>query len=270
MTTIQKPLATVFLAGFFGSISCFILHAEVPGATPEKNSESPGATAAVESDATRPVDKDPAFIAKWGNALDPDSDCKFTMDGKDLKISVPGSAHAHDFAAELKNISGPSVTQLVKGDFTVSVTVDAKYFASDETTEPTRWGYHGAGLVVLADPDNYITLQRAAQRPPGRNQFECINYELRKDAKRSWLPSAVNLVGLPDENPPFEMRLERKGKKLIASIDHSGDDWKIVWTDDLPDAWPDELRVGVVAVSSSKEPFYPVFREYSLKTEGSK
>jgi regulation of enolase protein 1 (concanavalin A-like superfamily) len=79
------------------------------------------------------------------------------------------------------------------------------------------------------------------------------------------LPSAKNLVGVPRDVPLFEMRLERKGNKLIASIGANGDDGHVLWSDDLPDSWPDELEVGVVAVSSSKEVFTPVFRNYSLK-----
>ncbi len=111
--------------------------------------------------ATRAAEKPLAMsIHGWGNVVDPDGDSQIDLDGAKVKITVPGSPH--DFAAELQQWNAPRILRSVRGDFIAEVKISGTFDPKGESTIEGRKPYNGAGLLVIADNDNHVSLQRAA------------------------------------------------------------------------------------------------------------
>src|SRR5688572_24686505 len=132
-----------------------ILPASAPAqgqaATPEK---APPADGKADAGAAKTV-------KGWGEAIDPAGDCKFEQKDGKLTIIVPGSAEPHDLSAELKSSTAPRVFTPLNGDFDMQVKVEGEFQPGGESTQAGRTGYTGAGLVVFADAENYVRLERA-------------------------------------------------------------------------------------------------------------
>jgi hypothetical protein len=74
------------------------------------------------------------------------------------------------------------------------------------------------------------------------------NFELRKEGE---LAISRYEVDLDDQDTV--LRVERRGDKFYALASHDGIHWK-VYDDPITVDFPEQLRVGVVAVSSSDQP----------------
>jgi len=70
-------------------------------------------------------DRNPRILKGWGEADDPDGDCKITLRDSEVTISVPGTLH--DLSAELGKINAPRILRDIEGDF--------KELASPSTAE---------------------------------------------------------------------------------------------------------------------------------------
>src|SRR5262249_19560029 len=119
-------------------------------------------------------------ITGWGDVVDPDGDCKIEFEKSFYTIEVPGKAH--DFAAELMRWNSPRILTNAKGDFVARARVSGKFEPSNASKIPTRTPYNGAGMIVIADKDNYTTLHRATLPAQGQHRHY-LNFELRKDAQ---------------------------------------------------------------------------------------
>ena len=199
----------------------------------------------------------------WGKAIDPDGDCKvFVANGGALLMAVPGSARPHDLAAETGFTNAPRVVQPVRGDFTLQVQIDGRFMPGDESTNPGRTGYNGAGLVAVLDSNNVVTLARAVLQHPGSEPMHYANFEIRIDGKLQ----RIGLTGdhpLPKSGPVF-LRIERRGAKIHGAVSTDGSRWTALDPKEIPENWTQELQAGVVAVSSSKEEFNPRFSKLQL------
>src|SRR5205085_10664156 len=101
-------------------------------------------------------------IPGFGVASDPDGDCAISFkDGKVL-LTLPGKAH--DFAADLKRWNAPRVLAPtpVGGDFIAELKVGGELKPGETSTIQGRRPYHGAGLLLLQDRNNYLSLHRGA------------------------------------------------------------------------------------------------------------
>ncbi len=214
---------------------------------------------AVESTATSTEKELPV----WGVLTDPDGDCRFVDSDGVLLIHVPGSAKAHDLAAEIHLSNAPRALQKVRGNFTIQVQVDGRFGPSAESAKEGRVGYNGAGLTLVADPGNVVTLARAVLR---RNENDdpapYANFEMRADKK-------LRRIGMTGDHPlpksgPIQLRLERRGSKVSGYVSVDGAKWDLLQTMDLPADWPEELQVGVIAISTSREEFDPRFSKLQL------
>ena len=201
-------------------------------------------------------------LAAWGQAVDPDGDCKFFLADGALLISVPGSDTPHDLAAEIHVTNAPRVLQPVMGDFTLQVKIDGRFEPGDESTKPGRTGYNGAGITAIADADNVVTLARAVLQHPGEEAVPYANFEIRTGGQLQ----RIGLTGdhpLPKKGPVF-LRLERRGSKMIGAVSTQGVSWDVLGAKDIPAAWPKGLRVGAIAISTSKDEFNPRFSNLQL------
>jgi hypothetical protein len=61
--------------------------------------------------------------------------------------------------------------------------------------------------------------------------------------------------------------LERKGSRILGAISRDGAAWKQLKPIDT--VWPSKLRVGLLAISTSSDPFSVKFEQCDLKTKGS-
>jgi regulation of enolase protein 1 (concanavalin A-like superfamily) len=191
-------------------------------------------------------DKAATKIKGWGEVTDPDRDCKVALVKDRLTVKVPGTAH--DFAAELQRLNAPRVMGKVQGDFIAEVKVSGEFKPSEKSTIDGRRPYNGAGLLLVKDDNNYVSLHRGAVTlETGVRHY--LNFELRKDGALTVSRYEVEL-----EDKDALLRLERRGDKVFALTSPDGLHWK-AYDDPIEIDFPEALRLGVEAVSSSDQPF---------------
>lgn len=193
-------------------------------------------------------------VEGWGVVSDPDGDCKVKALKGRLTMSLPGAAH--DFAAELQRWNAPRALSKVEGDFIVEVKVSGGFNPTQDSAIPGRRGYNGAGLLAVKDRDNYVSLHRGAVNLDGRVRHYA-NFELRRNGEM-----ATSLYEVELENKDTYLRLERRGDKVYGLASHDRTTWKNY--DPIEVDFPPSLGVGVVGITSSKEPFDCAFTELAL------
>lgn len=206
-----------------------------------------------------------ALTKTWGRAVDPDRDCKFKGDEKSLTITVPGSERPHDLSAELGNLNAPRTLKPVSGDFTFQVTVQGVFAPGDDSTQPGRTGYTGAGILMFVDPENYVRIERATLHGSGGEPHDYVNFEMRLDGK-------LVRIGTTGDRPitsknPLHLRLERKGDLLHGFVSDDGQIWDEMEPKQVPETWPETAEVGVAAISTSRLPFEPVYTGLQLVSQ---
>lgn len=200
----------------------------------------------------------------WGVATDPDGDITFRgQESGTLTIVVPGSDHPHDLAAETGVTNAPRVLQPVKGDFVAEVRVGGKFQPGGESTLPGRSGYNGAGLLFFVDAENCVTLARATLQFVGHEPKSYVNFEMRSGGELQRMGSTGDRP-ITSEEPLF-LRLERKGNQMLAAVSEDGTNWESLEAKTLPSEWPESAKAGVVAISTSKQPFEPSFSNLKLQ-----
>lgn len=188
-------------------------------------------------------------IEAWGTVIDPDRDCKITLESGELVISVPGTVQ--DLSIELNRMNAPRVMQEVEGDFILQVKV-AGGFAPKVQTTKDRYAYHGAGLLLMKDKKTYIRLAHAAvARPDLQHGLKYANFELREDGSPVHT-DAHDAYPLEEEQMAY-LRLERHGDRVAGAVSADGIKWR--YLDPKTVLLPAKVEVGVDAVSTAKEPF---------------
>jgi len=205
------------------------------------------------------------FIGIWGIVQNTAGDCSFDVKQDKLTISIPGSAPPHDLSIELSSTRAPLVLRQVAGDFIVQVRVDGAFNPSNQSREPARTSYTGAGLVVFADGNNYIRIERATLSRVGEKPEPYTNFEIRTNGD---LERIGDIPDLPtDPNKPTWLRLERRGGEIRGAMSQDGAHWTYGEPEQLDATiWARaELSVGVAAISTSTEPFAPIYSDYILR-----
>jgi regulation of enolase protein 1 (concanavalin A-like superfamily) len=200
-------------------------------------------------------------LAGWGVTSNPDRDCQFFIGEGAVLIHVPGG-RPHDLAAEINVTNAPRVLQTAKGDFTIQVQVDGRFSPGSESMQNGRTAYNGAGLVAVLDEKNVVTLARAVLQRGDGIPRPYANFEIR-------VAGSVERIGLESDLPipldrPVFLRLERRGQRMLGAVSTDGISWHVLEPKELPDNWPKELHVGIVAISTSKEEFNPRFSKLQL------
>jgi serine/threonine protein kinase/regulation of enolase protein 1 (concanavalin A-like superfamily) len=178
----------------------------------------------------------------WGDVVDPDGDCKFVLEPREdrVTISVPGKAHL--LSAEVGRVNAPQILRDADGDFDLSVRIKKITAPNGKPTTTVYSPYHGAGLVIWQDQDNYIRLEIAADLPHGKPR-PYVNFEYRKDGVLAFSGGLKNPDGFT------YLRLKRRGDEILASF---GPD-EVHWTSFAPITakLENRLKVGVAAINSS-------------------
>ena len=200
----------------------------------------------------RPV----AAVVGWGDAFDTVGDCTIKGAGANLKIEVPGTLH--DLSVEQGKVSAPRVLQSVQGDFVAEVTVVGKLEPGGDRTSTYALPYHGAGLLIWLDRDNFIRLERAAILR-GNGFFHYVNFEQRSNA------SMTSSTGAATQEGPIRLRLERQGSTVKASYRLEGQEWVNVRGSVSTRWWGDSLKVGVAAVNTASVPLVAELKDLSVE-----
>ena len=104
-------------------------------------------------------DKPQPTLKGWGEAIDPDGDCRIGLDEDKVTISVPPTRH--DLSVEVGDVNSPRVLRNIEGDFIVQVKVSGNFRHSGKSTSIEYAAYQGGGLLLWQDRRNYIRLERA-------------------------------------------------------------------------------------------------------------
>src|SRR5262249_32616428 len=152
----------------------------------------------------------------WGKAVDPDGDCKFSLDQGKLTIKLPGKDHA--LAFERNQMNAPRVLRDVEGDFVVQVKVHGEYPAGAMSVVESRRPFHGAGLLVWSDEKNYIRLERA-ELVFGNDNVNYASWELRRDGN---FERVGNTGELPLTEKEYYLRIERRDGKFYSGVSSDG------------------------------------------------
>ncbi len=206
------------------------------------------------------ADVDQKVIPGWGAAVDPDGDCRFEVKESALAITAPGPVH--DLSAELGKMNAPRVLRSAKGDFAVEVLVKGE-FRPGEATIPVRTAYHGAGLLLMADDQTYIRLDRATLVRAGIGQHYA-NFELRSKGKLTRFGTPVDYAIDPARDT--YLRLERKGNTVYGAVSQEPGQWFDLGSKQAE--LPDEVLVGVAAINASTQSFQPTFEEFKVNVAG--
>ena len=206
-------------------------------------------------------------IKGWGIALNPAEDCKFKAEDGKLTITVPGAGQPHDLSPELLCNTAPRVVQSVKGDFVIQVKVEGEFQPGDESTQPGRTGYTGAGLVIFADDGNFVRIERATLQSQGDVATPYTNFEIREKGELERAGTTDDLA--TEKDKPTWLRLERKGQQVLGAMSHDGEHWTYGEPKDLrAEEWTrNDIVAGVAAISTSRQPFAPIYSAFSIQQD---
>jgi regulation of enolase protein 1 (concanavalin A-like superfamily) len=197
---------------------------------------------------------EPRDIASVGTIIDPDNDCTIRDSAGKLVITVPGKAH--DFAAELERWNAPRVLSDVQGDFTITVKISGKFAPADPSTIDGRKAYNGAGILVVVDDHNHLSLQRGTFST-GNGFRHYLNFELRKNSE-----CTVSKFGVDIDNTDAFLRLERVGNQIYGLTSSDGVHWRSY--EPITVDFPSTVKVGVEAINSASSEFSCAFEGYKV------
>jgi regulation of enolase protein 1 (concanavalin A-like superfamily) len=210
--------------------------------------------AKVRAQGTPGVEQKGVVIPGWGMAFDPLKDCEFTGEKNRLLVNVTGSRHQSPAPQQILN--APRVMHEVDGDFVITVKVVGEFRPGGKSTNPKSVPFNGAGIIVFSDADNFIRVERAAVNRNGKiNTY--VNFEEFEGGIRGATHNEVMKGG------DCWVRMERKGSRLQSGISFNGTTWKNLTP--IQTVWPTNLKIGLIAVSSSGLPFSVAFEEFELK-----
>jgi regulation of enolase protein 1 (concanavalin A-like superfamily) len=196
----------------------------------------------------------PRSVDGWGEVGDPAGDCQIRLDKKKLTIAIPGTKH--DLSAELGDVTAPRVLREIEGDFIAQLKVAGNVSHAGQALVDRYLPYHGAGLLLLVDGRTYVRFERAAIARPDGGGAHYANFEARKEGRRA----SASTARLPDVDT--YLRLERRGGQLIASVSEDGLRWAPLKP--ISVELPRRVKLGVVAVNTSSDPFKAEFSEWDV------
>ena len=181
----------------------------------------------------------------WGDAIDPDGDCKFELEPREdkVRIIVPGKTHI--LSAEIGRVNAPRIVRDIKGDFDLTVRVAGTEHPAGKATTTAYSPYHGAGLLIWQDPGSYVRLEIATDLQHGKAR-PYVNFEYRKDG------ALVATSGLKNNDGSNHLRLRRRGEEINASFGPDGIRWNSF--PPLTVKLKDRVMVGVAAINSATKP----------------
>jgi serine/threonine protein kinase/regulation of enolase protein 1 (concanavalin A-like superfamily) len=178
----------------------------------------------------------------WENPVDPDGDCNFELDQSEGKVRIIVPGRAHLLSAEVGQVNAPRILRGIKGDFDLSVRIAGTNHPRGRPTTNMYSPYHGAGLIIWQNEENYVRLEIATDLLNGKER-PYVNFEYRKEGAL-----AVS-SGMRNEDRSNQLRLRRRGDEIFASFGPDGVRWSSF--PPLTVKLNNRLKVGVTAINSS-------------------
>ena len=194
-------------------------------------------------------------LAEGSHVIDPDGDCRVLLDRAENRatIFVPGAAHL--LSADIGRMNAPRILRDIRGEFEVRVKVTGAGHPGGRGTTTQYAPYHGAGLLLWQDPENYVRLEIAADIRKGK-VTPYANFELRQAGL------LATSRGLKIEDGTTDLRLRRRGDEIHGAFSLDGDHWTPF--PPMVAKFEDRLEIGVVAVSSSSKPMTAGFEGFRV------
>ncbi len=141
----------------------------------------------------------------------------------------------------------------MEGDFIAEVKISGAFRPGAISSIPGRRPYHGAGLLLIKDKENYISLHRGCVYLDDKLRHYA-NFELRKDGE---LAISLYEIEIPDQDT--YLQLERRGDRVFNATSADG----VHWTSYEPITLelPAAVELGIVGISSSEVPLSVRFRD---------
>jgi regulation of enolase protein 1 (concanavalin A-like superfamily) len=180
-----------------------------------------------------------------------------TGPGGALTITLP--ATDKHLSIERGRMNAPRTLRPVTGNFVATVRVCGIFKASTLTVAPDRASFVGAGLVLMGDDQSYARLERAALHKGGADSTY-VNWETRQNG--NWARTGDSAEAKLVETDVW-LRLFRRGPRVRGAYSQDGG---VTW-EALPEltlVLPDEVKVGVVAVTTGAKAFKPTFDRFSI------
>ncbi len=213
-----------------------------------KRRETPGKQAAAPRvEVVKPKD--------WGDVIDPDGDCRIVVERaqNQATIFVPGKPHI--FSAEIGRVNAPRILRDTSGDFDVRVRVAGTGHPGGKATTTQYGPYHGAGILVWQDRENYVRLEIATEERHNKI-LPYVNFEYRKDG------ALADSSGMKNDDGSSYLRLKRRGREINASFGPDGSRWT-----SFPPVLAklnDRLSVGLSAINTANKPLDARFEGFEV------
>ncbi len=206
-------------------------------------------------------------LEKLGPLQDPDKDCQLSKDDNGVTISVPGKLHTlSPQITDKKNVAvknSPMTLAPVEGDFLAHVLVTGDMRPGTDAVKHPKTGkalpltFHGAGLVLWQDKDNYVRLERTCGTAGGPTLVTRLLVEVCKNGRESGRPFYIDVP-----EGPMSLMMIRKDGRIRCLFSNDGKSWKIM--QELAAEFPEKVQVGLAATNISKKPFKAQFQEFAL------
>jgi len=191
----------------------------------------------------------------WGVLVDPDGDCRLSLDEvrHTATMEVPGKPHV--LSAELGRLNAPRTLRPVSGDFQVRAHVLRTEPVGGRATTKEYPPYHGGGILLWQDPKNYVRLEIATDLYRGKSRHYA-NFEYRQKSR------LVSSEGQSSEAGSAYLRLERRGDAITASFSTDGARW--VYFPGLSVTLAEDLKIGLVGINTATKPLVARFEDYRV------
>lgn len=194
-------------------------------------------------------------IKGWGAVVDPDRDCKITLDEGKVTITVPTTCHDLTYTDDGTKRNAPRVLQDVKGDFRVQVKVRVFPLPQENTSSNCKFSFVSSGLLLWMDDKDFLRLERAAE---GSSQGPFIRVERFENGR-----PVANKNARPSVDNDTWLRIDYNDGKLTYSYSEDGKEWTELHAEETK--LPDKVKVGVHAINTTTVTFSPTLEE--LKVE---
>jgi regulation of enolase protein 1 (concanavalin A-like superfamily) len=186
-------------------------------------------------------------MSGWDKPIDPVGDCLFDRGGGRLTIGArPGKDRSYS------QKSAPHLLREVEGDFVLRVRVGGEF------EHDRRGGYRSAGILMVGGESYWMVQRMTYFTKSGNHGFKAVACcEGRMNSE--WL----DRQGLHGSASGY-VRLARKGDEVELEASEDGKTWRAVMGRHRIKGLANTLRVGVVVESRTREPFKPVFDQFSL------
>lgn len=201
-------------------------------------------------------------VEGWGTSMDPDGDCKITLEAGKLKFVLPGVYH--DFWPEKDKkgkVNAPRILQEVEGNFRIEVKVAGGIRPEKGTMIAgllSGVAFQSGCLLIWQDDQNFMRFDFSGVSGSKGNKafFYLQSFKNGKRAVDADSKKAVNIFKEGQIDTEGWLRLERRGNKVFPAFSQDGGkNWLELPSKSISCELGEKVKVGVGAVNNTTKPF---------------